>query len=237
MGSCAAAAKAAGVSEHDFRPDGGESWSDVEERAADFWRFLLSKHASSLENVQPVHDTSCADALTGSKLPHVIIVTHSGFIQSLLSNLTHSGALPQLEQTKGVMHASLTTLYVHPTACLRLLRTNDVAHLKGLARTVRAAPTQDSALKAKSKPMKRSVASSPSRPSLIEMALVRRRPSASEERLDDRPIPAAASPPPTSLLAPSSPPLARSLPTSPTIARATPPPSAAVPISVPEVLL
>lgn len=235
VGSCSAAARAAGISEHEFRPEGGESWNDVEERAADFWRFLLSKHAPPLENTLPVTDAALHnDTLAGSKLPHIIIVTHSGFIQSLLSYLSKHANLAQVDLNKGVLHASITTLYVHPAATLRLLRSSDVAHLKGLGRNIRS-PTRESALKAKGKPMKRTLGSSPSHGDVA----LRRRASATEERPDDRPIPAAAlstSPPALSLTVPSSPPsLARLLASSPPPARAH---TASVPPrSPPEVLL
>lgn len=172
MGSCSAAARAAGVAEREFRPEGGESWTDVEARAADFWRFLVAKH-SSTENVEPlVSDQMVSDGPSSSKLPHIIVVTHSGFIQSLLCYLSQQGVL-QIDLSRAVMHASLTTLCVCPPACMRLVRTNDVAHLKGLAKSVRS-PTQEYALKVQAKPMKRSIATSPPRAMIMDFALLRR---------------------------------------------------------------
>ena len=181
----------------------------MEERASEFWRFLISKHASSAENIQPISEPlSCGDeAVGGTKLPHIIIVTHSGFIQSLLSYLCQSGTLPHMDLTRASLHASLTTMYVRPPSSLRLLRSNDVAHLKGLTKSIRI-PTQDCALKAKPKPMKRSVATSPSS-SRNTCILDRRRPSYEDQPVDDRPVPAAAA---LSLSLSSSPPTLASSP-------------------------
>jgi hypothetical protein len=187
VGSCSAAARAAGIAEREFRPEGGESWTDVEARAADFWHFLMAKHASTVavENVELVAD-ELLDPET-SRLPHIIVVSHSGFIQSLLHHLCQQGTMAQADFSKSVTHASLTTLSVHPTASMQLLRVNDVAHLKGLAKPLRPLG-QECVLKAK--PMKRSVvtsvATSPPRAMALMDPALRQRPA------DDRPVAAAA---------------------------------------------
>lgn len=163
IGSCTAAARAAGVAERDFRPEGGESWTDVEQRAEDFWQFILSKHSSTdvLENIHPA-----PSVLLDNKLPHVIVVTHSGFIASLLYFLSQHATLPRVDTTRSVLHASITTIFAHPSS-LHLLRSNDVAHLKGLMKPSRPLPMNNNSNNnnnnnnSNSKTIKRTIATSP----------------------------------------------------------------------------
>jgi len=147
IGTAKFAALSAGISEREYKPEGGESWIDVASRAEEFWNDLLKKYfttENSKTDKNPIDEQSDSVDNSNGKdkqpvIPHILIVSHSGLIQELLTyiftttSIENSGEVnDKTSYRHSLLHTGIFTFYFSDIKHMTILRKNDVMHLKGL---------------------------------------------------------------------------------------------------------
>eukprot|EP00128_Syssomonas_multiformis_P007501 Colp12_sorted_trinity150504_noHs@5262 len=119
------------------RPEGGESWLDVRSRATAFMDQLIGW---AIESSAKRGDPDCRD--------HIVIVSHGGFIHELKGVIQdHFGFDWGTFQNQVSKNAGITTLHIDPMKkSVKLTRFNDVSHLAGVMKQIKASEAKEQVL-------------------------------------------------------------------------------------------